>query len=40
MFNSVQFNQRDKNSKLVDFQKILPFVLQYNLSKKVLQDSY
>ena len=29
-----------KNSKLVDFQKILPFVLQYNLSKKVLQYSY
>jgi len=25
---------------LVDFQKLLPFVLQYNLSKKVLQYSY
>jgi len=29
-----------KNSKLVDFQKIIAFVLQYNWSIKVLQYSY
>jgi len=29
----------DDESKFVDFQKVLPFVLQYNLSKKVLQYS-
>jgi len=30
----------NKNSKLVDFQKIIAIVLQYNLSKNVLQYSY